>query len=71
MESRLACTCVHAPRNDDFASSIPALVPPTFDEIAFQTRRGEKICEETFFYDPKQMGLGFLDLIHLSPLDLR
>jgi len=47
------------------------LVPPTFDEIAFQTRRGEKICEETFFYDPKQMGLGFLDLIHLSPLDLR
>lgn len=26
------------------------------DEIAWQTWRGEKIVEETFFYDPKQMG---------------
>ena len=26
------------------------------DEIAWQTWRGEEVLEETFFYDPKQMG---------------
>ena len=26
------------------------------DEIAWQTWRGEKIAEEIFFYDPKQLG---------------
>jgi len=25
------------------------------DEVAWQTWRGEKIAQETFFYDPKQM----------------
>ena len=28
----------------------------TLDEIAWQIWRGEKIVEETFFYDPGQMG---------------
>ncbi len=27
-----------------------------FEEIAWQTWRGEQVAEETFFYDPKQMG---------------
>ncbi|HEX5377157.1 MAG TPA: nuclear transport factor 2 family protein, partial [Phenylobacterium sp.] len=26
------------------------------DEIAWQTWRGEEVVEETFFYDPRQMG---------------
>ena len=26
------------------------------DEVAHQRWRGEKMCEEKFFYDPKQMG---------------
>ncbi|GGC75081.1 nuclear transport factor 2 family protein [Chelatococcus reniformis] len=30
--------------------------PFELDEIAFQTWRGERIVEEKFFYDPKQMG---------------
>lgn len=30
--------------------------PFKLDEIAYQTWRGERIAEEKFFYDPKQMG---------------
>lgn len=29
-----------------------------FEEIAFQTWRGEKVWRETFFYDPAQMKAG-------------
>jgi ketosteroid isomerase-like protein len=28
---------------------------PSFEEVAWQTWRGNKIAEETFFYDPAQM----------------
>ena len=31
-------------------------VTRTFEEIAWQTWRGEQIVEERFFYDPKQLG---------------
>jgi hypothetical protein len=34
----------------------PARAPMTMEEIAWQTWRGEKVAEETFFYDPRQMG---------------
>jgi len=30
--------------------------PHTLEEIAWQHWQGEQILEETFFYDPKQMG---------------
>jgi hypothetical protein len=28
----------------------------TLDEIAWQTWRGDKLIEERFYYDPKQLG---------------
>ena len=31
-------------------------VTRTLDEIAWQTWRGDKLTEERFYYDPKQMG---------------
>lgn len=31
-------------------------VAGSLDEIAWQTWRGEQVAEETFFYDPRQMG---------------
>lgn len=31
-------------------------VTRTLDEIAWQTWRGDKLVEERFFYDPKQLG---------------
>jgi SnoaL-like protein len=34
----------------------PGRPPMTLEEIAWQTWRGEKVAEETFFYDPGQMG---------------
>src|SRR5262245_56389664 len=30
--------------------------PRSFEEVALQTWRGERIVEERFFYDPKQLG---------------
>jgi len=38
-----------------FAFTLPNGAHLTLDEIAFQTWRGERIAEEKFFYDPKQM----------------
>ena len=32
-------------------------VTRTMEEIAWQTWRGDKLIEERFFYDPKQLGL--------------
>ena len=30
-------------------------MPASFEEVALQTWRGERIVEERFFYDPKQL----------------
>jgi hypothetical protein len=34
----------------------PGGPPMRMEEIAWQTWRGDKVAEEVFFYDPKQMG---------------
>ena len=57
-------TCVAKPliRDDTvairwrFAFTAPNGAALTLDEIALQTWRGDRIAEEKFFYDPKQIG---------------
>lgn len=39
-----------------FTFTLPNGAHMALDEVAFQTWRGERILEEKFFYDPKQMG---------------
>jgi len=39
-----------------FTFTVPNDAGFTLDEIAFQIWDGERIREEKFFYDPKQMG---------------
>ncbi|MGO9357702.1 MAG: nuclear transport factor 2 family protein [Xanthobacteraceae bacterium] len=39
-----------------FAFTLPNDAQFTLDEIAFQSWTGERIREEKFFYDPKQIG---------------
>lgn len=40
----------------EFVFTLPNDASFRLEEIAFQTWRGERIGEEKFFYDPKQMG---------------